>query len=61
MVWPIVQAYDDPARISPEEFGTILSYGLSAGATGVMMFTSQSVAEDPGKTEAMKRFYTGMK
>ena len=57
-VWPIVQAYNDPVPISAEEFGRVLSYGLSGDATGVMMFTSSSVAEDDAKTETMKRVYT---
>ena len=60
-VWPIVQAYDDPVPISPEEFEKVLSYGLSAGATGVMMFTSVAVAANAGKIETMKRFYSGMR
>ncbi len=59
-VWPIVQAYNDPVPVSSEEFKTVLLYGLSAEATGVMMFTSSSVAEDPAKTEAMREVYTGM-
>jgi hypothetical protein len=59
-VWPIVQAHNDPVPISSEEFETVLLYGLSAEATGVMMFTSLSVAEDPAKTEIMRRVYTGM-
>jgi len=57
-VWPIVQAHNDPVAISPEEFEKVLLYGLSAEATGVMMFTSHSVAEDPAKTEVMRRVYT---
>jgi hypothetical protein len=57
-VWPIVQAYDDPEAISPEEFGKVLRYGAGAGSTGIMMFTSNSVAENPAKTEVMKGFYS---
>lgn len=57
-LWPIVQAYDEP-RISPEEFARVLEYGLAGKSSGVMMFTIDSVAQDPGKMEAMKRIYLG--
>ena len=33
-VWPIVQAYDDPRPISPEELGEVLGYGSACGAAG---------------------------
>ena len=48
-VWPIVQAYNDPNIISAEEFEKVLRYGAGGQATGVMMFTSNSVAEDEQK------------
>ena len=57
-IWPIVQSHNDPQAISAQEFETVLRYGAGAGATGVMMFTSNSVAEDPGKIEVMKKVYT---
>jgi|MudIll2142460700_1097286.scaffolds.fasta_scaffold06692_4 hypothetical protein len=57
-VWPIVQAYNDPNVISPEEFEKVLRYGTGAAATGIMMFTSNSVAEDPEKTEKMIKVYS---
>jgi len=58
-VWPIVQSYNDPDIISAEEFEKVLRYGSGAQATGVMMFTSYSVAEDEKKIETMKKVYTG--
>ena len=58
-VWPIVQAHNDPGIISAEEFAKVLSYGSGSEATGVMMFTSNSVAEDARKIEAMRKVYTG--
>ncbi len=58
-VWPIVQCYDDPAIISPEEFEKVLRYGAGDQATGVMMFTSYAVAEDGKKIETMKNVYSG--
>lgn len=60
-VWPIVQAYDDPRVISPEEFGEVLGYGSGSGATGIMMFTANAAAENPAKTETMKKVYSGLK
>jgi hypothetical protein len=59
-VWPIVQAYDDPAVISSEEFGMVLHFGAGAGSTGIMMFTSSAVAENPSKTEMMKEIYSDL-
>lgn len=56
-VWPIIQAYNDPNVISAKEFEDVLRFGTAAAATGVMMFTSGSVAEDSLKTEAMKKVY----
>jgi hypothetical protein len=57
-VWPIVQAYDDPAIVSGEEFETVLRYGLSGCSSGVMMFTSYAVAENETKTAVMRAVYT---
>ncbi len=58
-VWPIVQSHNDPGNISADEFEKVLRYGAGGGATGVMMFTSYSVAEDEMKIETMKKVYTG--
>jgi hypothetical protein len=58
-VWPIVQAYNDPTTISAEEFEKVLRYGAGGQASGIMMFTSASVAEDDQKVAVMKKVYTG--
>lgn len=58
-IWTIVQAYDDPVKISAREFEQVLRYGAEAGSTGVMMFTTNAVAESPEKTETMKKVYAG--
>ena len=58
-MWPIVQAYNDPTVISAEEFAKVLRNGTAGQSTGVMMFTSHSVAEDDEKTAVMKKIYTG--
>jgi hypothetical protein len=57
-VWPIVQAHNDPGVISAKEFEKVLRYGSGSEATGIMMFTSNSVAEDVRKIEVMKKVYT---
>ncbi|HEX6892531.1 MAG TPA: hypothetical protein VF141_17610 [Chryseolinea sp.] len=57
-VWPIVQSYNDPKTISPAEFESVLRYGAGAQATGIMMFTSNSVADDDQKVVTMKKVYT---
>jgi len=60
-VWPIIQSYNDPGIISAEEFEQVLRYGAGAQATGVMMFTSNSVAGDEKKLEIMTKVYTEWK
>lgn len=59
-IWTIVQAHNSPGIISPEDFKTVLLGGLSGKATGVMMFTTNAVAEDAEKTEVMKSVYKAL-
>ena len=56
-VWTIVQAHDDPGIISGEDFETVLRGGLAGAASGIMMFTTYSVAEDEVKTRVMQELY----
>ena len=56
-LWPIVQAYNDPKVISDEEFETVLKGGLSGRSSGIMMFTTRAIADDPAKIEVMRRLY----
>jgi hypothetical protein len=56
-IWPIVQAYDNPYEILPEEFEEVLRNGLSGRATGIMMFTSKAIADNQKKTEVLKKVY----
>jgi hypothetical protein len=60
-IWPIVQAYNDPHVITKEEFETVMKGGLSAKSSGIMMFTTNAVAEDEGKIETMKSLYLKLK
>jgi hypothetical protein len=57
-IWPIVQAHNDPYVIDSEEFELVLRGGMSAASSGVMMFTSYSVAEDSAKMEVMRNVYS---
>lgn len=52
-IWPIVQAHEVPAA----EFEKVLALGTTGAATGVMMFTAQSVATDDAKMAVMQRLY----
>lgn len=56
-IWPIVQAHNDPRVIPADEFERALRLGITGAATGVMMFTARSVAEDAAKMAAMRRVY----
>ena len=56
-VWPIVQAYNNPGVVSAKDFEMVMLGGLSAGSTGIMMFTTYAVAEDEEKTATMKKIY----
>ena len=56
-IWPIVQAYDNPYKINPAEFETVLKGGVTGKATGVMMFTTRAVAENEEKLAVMKESY----
>jgi len=56
-VWPIVQAHDDPDKITAIEFETVLKGGLSGKSSGVMMFTTNDIAKSPEKTEVLKKIY----
>jgi hypothetical protein len=56
-VWPIVQAHNDPGVVSADVFEKVMRYGVSAGASGVMMFTTYAIAEDEAKAEVVRKLY----
>ena len=56
-VWPIVQAYNNPYTVSSGEFETVLKGGLADKSSGVMMFTTNAIADDAEKTEVLKKVY----
>ena len=56
-IWPIVQAHNDPGIITPEEFRSVMEYGLSGNSSGVMMFSVYSLTDDSLKVVEMKDLY----
>ncbi|WP_162419328.1 glycoside hydrolase family 10 protein [Cyclobacterium roseum] len=57
LVWPIVQAHNKPGIVSPEEFGKALQEGSKTPASGIMMFSEQSLLENREKMKVMQDFY----
>jgi hypothetical protein len=56
-IWPIVQSHNNPGIISPEEFREVMIQGSKSPATGIMMFSDQSLVENPEKIKVMKKLY----
>jgi hypothetical protein len=56
-IWPIVQSHNNPGIISPEEFKAVMREGSKPPATGIMMFSDQSLVENPEKVKVMKKLY----
>lgn len=59
LVWPIVQAHDKPGTVSPQEFLEALKEGSQVPSSGIMMFSEQSLLENPDKLKVMQEFYHG--
>jgi hypothetical protein len=57
LVWPIVQSHDNPGVVSPEEFRKVMLEGSTYPSSGIMMFSDQSLLENPEKLAIMKEFY----
>jgi hypothetical protein len=57
LIWPIVQAYNNPQVISPEDFNEVLRQGSKKPASGIMMFSAESIAQEPAKVEVLKTYY----
>ncbi|PSL04975.1 hypothetical protein CLV48_104149 [Cecembia rubra] len=57
LIWPIVQAHNSPGTVSPEEFHQVLMEGSKSPALGIMMFSAESIAQEPAKIEVLKKFY----
>lgn len=57
LVWPIVQAHNNPGIVTPEEFKKVMTEGSQFPSTGIMMFSDQALLQDPEKIRVMKEFY----
>jgi hypothetical protein len=57
LVWPIVQAHNNPDVVTPEEFREVMLQGSGPPSSGIMMFSDQSLLQDPAKIEVMKELY----
>ena len=56
-VWPIVQATDEPRKMSAQEYAEVLKAGLSGGSSGIVVFNTEAALE-PGKWQAQKDIFT---
>lgn len=57
LIWPIVQAHNNPEIVSPEEFRQVMIEGSKHPSSGIMMFSDQSLVSEPEKMEVMKELY----
>ena len=56
-IWPIVQSHNNPGMVSPEEFRKVMLEGSKPPASGIMMFSDQSLIENPEKVKVMKELF----
>ena len=57
LVWPIVQAHDNPVEVTPEEFRQVMVEGSKSPSSGIMMFSDQSLLENIEKIKVMRQLY----
>ncbi len=57
LVWPIVQSHDSPVEVTPDEFRRVMLEGSKPPSSGIMMFSDQSLLENPEKIEVMRQLY----
>lgn len=57
LIWPIVQAHNKPGIVTVEEFRSVMWNGSRAPATGIMMFTVNTMVNEPAKLEVMRDLY----
>lgn len=58
IIWPIVQAHNNPGVVSPEEFRQVMIEGSKKPSSGIMMFSDQSLVSEPEKLKVMRELYT---
>jgi len=59
-IWPIVQASDEPVKISPEEFRNVMMFGTSGPSSGIMMFSTWAFQKDTAKVEVIRELYNNV-
>jgi hypothetical protein len=57
LVWPIVQAHDNPGPVTPDEFRQVMIQGSRPPSSGIMMFSDRALLDNPEKLEVMRQFY----
>lgn len=57
-IWPIIQAIDEPQKMSAIEFERALRTAMTGGSRGVMVFDAKAVLEDEQKWEVQKKIFT---
>lgn len=57
LIWPIVQAHNKPGVVTIEEFRSVMWNGSRAPASGIMMFTVNTLVDEPAKLEVMRDLY----
>lgn len=56
-IWPIVQAHNQPDMVTAEEFEQAMRLGMQAPATGIMMFSDQTLIREKTKVDVVRRLY----
>jgi hypothetical protein len=57
LVWPIVQAHNQPGVVTPEEFRAVMQEGMRHPSSGIMMFSDFALVEDSLKVKVMRELY----
>lgn len=58
LICPIVQSHNNPGIVSSEEFREVMIQGSKFPASGIVMFSDQSLLEDREKIKVMKELYS---
>lgn len=57
LVWPIVQAHNNPGVVTAEEFRAVMEQGMQPPSSGIMMFSDVALVEDSLKVEVVRELY----
>lgn len=57
LIWPIVQSHNNPVVVTAHEFRQVMLEGSRHPSSGIMMFSDQSLLQDPEKIDVMKEIY----